>query len=82
MLVKARDQEKNEFCVALYNRELDKNNMCPANHEVEYQNGWFYLDGKNVGHRPELTAEADQLLESSATVWYWQEGNTFVLGDS
>jgi hypothetical protein len=80
MIVKAADQGKREFCIALFNRFLHKTNRCPANHEVDYANGWFYLDGKKF-HRPELTVEADQLMRAGATVFFWNEGNTFVLGD-
>lgn len=45
MVVRASNQGKREFCVALFNRELHKNSICPGNHDVEYQFGWFYMDG-------------------------------------
>lgn len=81
-MVRAAEQSKRTLCIALFNRQLHANNICPANHEVAYDCGWFYMDGKNVGHRPELTAEADEIMRSGRyVVLYWEEGNTFVLGD-
>lgn len=79
MVVMAASQEKREFCIAIFNRELHKNSICPANHDVDYDRGWFYMDG-NCGQRPELTAEAESIMESgSHCVGYWQGANTYVL---
>lgn len=74
------DQSKRAFCIAIFNRELNKRNICPANHDVDYANGWFYMDGENVGQRPDYTAEADQMMKTgSHRVLYWPEGNTYVI---
>jgi len=84
MLIKATDQGKQEFCIALFNRNLHKNNKCPGNYSVDYRNGWFYWAYGNHdechAQRPELTAEADELMRSgSHEVWYSDLWNTYVL---
>ena len=79
MVVQASNQTKREFCVAIFNRELHKNSICPANHDVDYGHSWFYFDG-TPQQRPELTAEAEEIMESgSHYVGYWREANTYVL---
>ena len=80
MIVRATDQTKHEFCVAVFNRMLDDNQICPYNHSVDYNCGWFYFDDDPPQQRPELTAEADKLMRSgSHYVGYWREANTYVL---
>ena len=76
---KATEQTKATMCVALFNRDLHANSICPANHDVEYGCGWFSMDGKKM-RRPDLTAEADEKLQQGFEVLYWPEGNTYVLG--
>ena len=79
MIVMAAYQEKHEFCIAVFNRSLNENSICPANHNIDYGHGWFYLDD-NCDQRPELTAEAERIMKSgSHCVGYWQEANTYVL---
>ena len=77
----AADQNKRTLCIALYNQLLHAEGICPANHTVNYDYGWFYYDGTPF-HRPDLTAKADQLLASGEfQVLYWGMGNTYVLGE-
>lgn len=79
MIVQATHQTKREFCIAVFNRTLDSNSICPANHDVDYDRGWFYMDGA-CEQRPELTAEAVEIMRSgSHYVGYWALGNTYVL---
>lgn len=84
-MIRAYEQSKRTMCIALYNRELNRSNICPANHEVDYGHGWFYFDhGKDDGrvfHRPDLTGEAEQKLAEGYEILYWPEGNTYVLGE-
>ncbi len=87
MLVKATDQTKREFCIAIYNRELHKNSCCPGNYSVDYDRGWFTVQyGNNEPEkfqRPELTAEADKVMkDGSKIVGYQSTWNTFVLVDA
>ncbi len=78
MIVPASDQCKNNFCVALLNRELHGDSICPGNHSVSYNYGWFRIDDGKPFRRPDLTREADRLLESD-TVYYSSVWNTYVL---
>lgn len=90
-MVKAKDQTKRTMAIALFNRDLHKNNICPGNHEVDYNRGWFYFDsgkadrhGKEVGYRTQdkkLTAEADEKLKEGYEVLYSPVWNTYVLGN-
>ena len=78
-MVIASKQGKREFCIALYNRKLNAQGICPANHEVGYFNGWFNFDGEQF-RDPDLTAEADKIIAAGThRVLYWEEGNTYVL---
>lgn len=79
MIVKASKQGKPEFCQAIFNRELHANSICPANHDVDYQNGWFYFDG-SPRQRPDLTAEVDEIMKTGThVVGYWQQANAYIL---
>ncbi len=81
MSVLASNQTKREFCIALFNRQLHKNSICPGNHEVDYNRGWFYMDGRCF-HRPELTSQVDEIMENQEYVVYYSPvWNTYVLGD-
>ncbi len=81
MLIKASKQSKENMCVALYNRILHENNICPANHEVFYSHGWFYVDDHKPVHNTTLTQEAERLLAKGVTVYYSPTYNSFVLRD-
>lgn len=79
MLVRAAYQTKREFCIALLNRRLHENSICPGNHDVDYRHGWFYYDG-SPSRCPELTAEADEIMASgSHYVGYSSAFNTYLL---
>ena len=82
-MVLASNQGKREFCIALFNRGLNKNGICPANHSVDYRNGWFYMDDHDPIHDPKITAEADELMSiGSHIVLYCDAGNTYVIADN
>lgn len=81
MVVRASNQAKREFCIAIMNRNLHANSICPGNHEVDYHNGWFYFDGR-PSQRPELTAEVDKIMKNGYYyVGYSRVWNTYVLVD-
>ena len=83
MIVPASDQTKREFCLALLNSRLDQNGKCPANHSVTYSYGWFQIDDFAPFQDPELTAEADRVMEEGCkSVGYWSEGNCYILLDN
>ena len=83
MIVKAADQTKREYCIAVMNRLCHKNSICPANHNVDYQYGWFYFDDNKPEQRPELTREAEDEMKNPATcVGYWQGANTYIIIDN
>ena len=80
-MVRAANQTKREFCIAIMNRELHANNICPGNHEVHYSHSWFYFDG-SPEQRPDLTAEVDRIMEAGYHyVGYSRVWNTYVLID-
>jgi len=82
MVAPASKQGKREFCIALFNRELNDNNCCPGNYDVDYHNGWFYWAYGNhdqqKAQRPDLTAEAERLMKAGVTVYYSTQYNSYV----
>lgn len=85
MICKAADsaQTKAEYCQAVLNRRMHSNSICPANHSVSYQRGWFYVDDNPPFQDPALTAEAEEAMaDPSKCVGYWSEGNCYILIDN
>ena len=79
MRVIAKDQTKREYCIALFNQELHKNNICPGNHTVDYSYGWYYYDGI-PRQRKDLTDEAVRLMKAKThVILYCGDFNTYVL---
>lgn len=79
MRVIAKDQTKREYCIALFNEYLNSKDLCPANHTVDYANGWFYLD-MACFHRPDLTAKADALRAAGThVILYCGDFNTYII---
>jgi len=79
-MIIASVQTKREFCIALFNRQLHANSMCPGNHDVDYSHSWFYCDNDPPCQYPEITAEADEIMTSgSHIVCYSNMWNTYVL---
>jgi hypothetical protein len=81
MLIPASDQSKRNFCIALLNEELHANSICPGNHTVDYNHGWFSIDSGRSFRRPDLTEEADYLLKYGVVVFFSSVWNTYVLGE-
>lgn len=79
MVTRAADQTKDNFCIALLNSELHAAGICPGNHEVSYNRGWYQIDSNRPFHRPDLTARAGELLAAGVTVYYSPLWNTYVL---
>lgn len=79
MIIPASDQTKETMSIAILNRELHANSICPGNHETTYNRGWFQIDDNRPFRRPDLTAEADKLLSAGVTVYYSSVWNTYVL---
>ena len=80
MITEANGQTKRQFCIAVFNRYLHSQECCSANHNADYENGWFSLDDGEPFQNPEWTAEADRIMrEKTHTVMYWWEGNTYIL---
>ena len=79
MVIPASEQIKANFCVALLNRELHEDSICPGNHAVGYNYGWFTIDDGRPFQRPDLTMKADELLGAGEVVYYSSVWNTYVL---
>lgn len=72
-------EQKRQLCIALFNAELRKVGICPGNHEVYYDRGWFFCDGR-IFHRPDITGQADLLIKKGqAKVRFSPQYNTYVL---
>ena len=63
------------------NEELHKMNWSPMNHEVDYHNGWFYVDNEPAQRRPKLTLKANKLYSKGIRATYSNRGNTFFIYD-
>jgi hypothetical protein len=59
-------QDPWKYRVAAFNARLNQNEVCPANHTVNYHNSWYYLDGE-PRQAPDITAKAKE-YESDPTV--------------
>ena len=77
-MLKSTTQESWKYRVAAFNKRLHRNQICPANHTVEYANGWYYYDGEPQ-QRPEITRRAKELEGNpNVEVRYNQGWNTYV----
>jgi len=65
-----RKRTKPAICEYLLGRELDKEGICPLNHNIEYFNGWFRIDDGNCFNRPDLTAKADWMIDQGYYGYY------------
>ena len=76
----ASNQGMAEFCQAIFNRHLNSQSICPANHEVSYHRGWFYFDDDAPFQCPEWTEQARRMIATSShRVLYWPQGNCYVI---
>ena len=76
-MLKETKQTLRKHKIAAYNKMLDKNNICPGNHEVNYYNSWYYFDGKPE-QRPEITRKAKENWDNFKTVYFSETYNTYV----
>jgi hypothetical protein len=61
------------------NSRLHQNGISPANHNVEYARGWYYIDGE-PRRAPDVTRRSKELEENpDVGVFYSEPVNTFVL---
>jgi len=78
-MLKDTEQTSRKYKIAALNQRLHKNSICPANHNINYYNGWYYLDG-DPSQRPDITRRAKELEESfQSKVMYQSTWNTYVL---
>lgn len=70
-----------KFKIATYNKMLHNNSICPANHEINYYNSWYYFDEKPE-QRPNITRKAKENMKNpNITVKFNELWNTYVLKD-
>lgn len=79
MVIPASDQDKRNMSIALLNHELHADSICPGNHEVSYNRGWFQIDDNKPFRRPDITANAERLLRAGEVVYYSPVWNTYVI---
>lgn len=78
-MLKQTEQTSRKYRIAAFNQRLHQNQICPANHEVQYGNGWYYLDGE-PRQRPEITRRAKELEEDPNKMVFFNETfNTYTL---
>lgn len=79
-MLQRTEQTLEKFCVAMMNADLHKNNICPANHGVEY---WgkaiFAIDGDPV-ERFDLEREGQERYDNGEDyVLYSSTYNSYIL---
>ena len=80
-MLKNVTQELYKYKIATYNRMLNNNSICPANHDVNYYNSWYYFDGKPE-QKPEITRKAKDYYDNpNVIVKFNKKFNTHVLVD-
>lgn len=78
-MLKQTEQTSRKYRIAAYNRRLNQNSICPANHEVSYGYGWYYFDGE-PRHLPAVTSRAKEIEEEpTVAVFYNDKFNTYTL---
>lgn len=78
-MLKPTDPTLRKYKIAALNARLHQTQLCPANHNVNYHNGWYYVDG-NPSQRPSLTRRAKELMDEPGTeVRFNDAWNTYVL---
>lgn len=78
-MLKATDPTTRKYRIAAYNARLHKRGICPANHNVEYACGWYYVDGE-PRQAPDVTRRSQELEDDPNVEVFFQESwNTYVL---
>lgn len=71
-------QTSRKYRIAAFNQLLDRNSICPANHDVNYEFGWYYYDGEPE-QRPGVTRQAKEMeKDPNVMVFYNDKFNTYV----
>jgi len=78
-MLKETEPTTRKYRIAAYNARLHKRQICPANHNVEYANGWYYVDGE-PRQAVDVTRRSNELRENpDVSVFYNDTWNTYVL---
>lgn len=78
-MLQQTEQTSRKYRIAAYNQQLHQRQICPANHNVSYGNGWYYLDGE-PRRLPAVTSRAKELEEDPTTMVYFNDKmNTYTL---
>ncbi len=67
-----------KMCIAIFNAELHASSICPGNHDVSYEDGCIYMDGKKI-ERYDLQHKANEYMDDDVSVAYSPVWNTFVV---
>lgn len=80
-MLQRTEQDSWKYRIAQFNKELHEAAICPANHAVEYANGWYYFDG-GPERRPTTTRRAREAEADEGRRVVFNPGwNTYVLTD-
>jgi hypothetical protein len=78
-MLKDTTQDPRKYRIATFNARLTQNQVCPANHDIGYHNGWYYLDGE-PRQAPDITAKAKEYeTDPTVEVRFNERFNTYVL---
>ena len=71
-----------KYKIATYNKILNNNSICPANHDINYANSWYYFDGEPK-QKPNITRKAKENKNNpSLCVKFNERWNTYVLSNT
>lgn len=63
-------QNKYPIIMCLWHKKLDAQAICPYNHNLNYENGWFQFDD-DVGYRDtDLVEEAQEFVDLGYTGYF------------
>jgi len=78
-MLKETEPTTRKYRIAAYNARLHKRQICPANHNIEYAYGWYYVDGE-PRRAPDVTRRAKELEDNpEVRVFYNSTWNTYTL---
>ena len=70
----SKQENKYPIIMALWYAKLHKQSICAYNHNLYYDRGWFTIDDEPCFRDPELTQEAQDLVDQGCTGHFRHHG--------
>lgn len=67
MASKSKQDNKYPIIMYLWYAKLNAGSICPYNHNLTYDAGWFRIDDEAPFRDTELTAEAQEMVDNGCT---------------